>query len=52
MRRALQISGGDPSALFATPLSKVLYIILAIVVFTPFIWRAIKKHDIKYPKKK
>lgn len=52
MRRALQISGGDPSALFATPLSKVLYIILAIVVFTPFIWRAIKKRDIKYPKKK
>jgi len=52
MRRALQISGGDPSALFATPLSKVLYLILAIVVFTPFIWRAIKKRDIKYPTKK
>ena len=52
MRRALQISGGDPSALFATPLSKVLYLILAIVVFAPFIWRAIKKRDIKYPTKK
>jgi len=52
MRRALQISGGDPAALFATPLSKVLYLILAIVVFAPFIWRAIKKRDIKYPVKK
>jgi len=52
MRRALQISGGDPAALFATPLSKVLYLILAIVVFAPFIWRAIKKRDIKYPAKK
>ena len=52
MRRALQISGGDPAALFATPLSKVLYLILAIVVFAQFIWRAIKKRDIKYPAKK
>ena len=52
MRRALQISGGDPAALFATPLSKVLYLILAIVVIAPFIWRAIKKRDIKYPAKK
>ena len=52
MRRALQISGGDPSALFATPLSKVLYTVLLLVIFVPFIWRAIKKRDIKYPKKK
>ena len=51
MRRALQISGGDPAALFATPLSKVLYSVLALVVFTPFIWRAIKKRSIKYPGK-
>ena len=50
MRRALQISGGDPSALFATPLSKVLYFVLALVIFVPFIWRAIKKRSIKYPK--
>ena len=50
MRRALQISGGDPAALFATPLSKVLYAILALVIFSPFIWRAIKKRNIKYPK--
>ena len=50
MRRALQISGGDPAALFATPLSKVLYAILALVIFAPFIWRAIKKRNIKYPK--
>lgn len=48
MRRALQISGGDPAALFATPLSKVLYAVLAMVIFVPFIWRAIKKRDIKY----
>lgn len=50
MRRALQISGGDPSALFATPLSKVLYFVLALVIFVPFLWRAIKKRSIKYPK--
>ena len=51
MRRALQISGGDPAALFATPLSKVLYAVLAMVIFVPFIWRAIKKRDIKYATK-
>ena len=49
MRRALQISGGDPAALFATPLSKVLYAVLAVVIFAPFIWRADKKRSIKYP---
>ena len=49
MRRALQISGGDPAALFATPLSKVLYAVLAVVIFAPFIWRAVKKRSIKYP---
>ena len=49
MRRSLQISAGDVSALYATPLSKVLYLLLAIIVFTPFIWRAIKKRNIKYP---
>lgn len=49
MRRALQISGGDPAALFATPLSKVLYAVLAIVIFAPFIWRTVKKRSIKYP---
>lgn len=51
MRRALQISGGEVSALIATPLSKVLYTVLAIVVFAPFAWRAIKKRNIKYPTK-
>ncbi|MFM8621430.1 MAG: tripartite tricarboxylate transporter permease [Candidatus Nanopelagicaceae bacterium] len=50
MRRALQISGGDPAALFATPLSKMLYLVLALVIFAPFIWRAIKARSIKYPK--
>ena len=49
MRRALQISGGDPAALFATPLSKVLYAVLAVVIFAPFIWRTVKKRSIKYP---
>ena len=52
MRRALQISAGDPTALFATPLSKVLYIVLALVIFTPFIWRAIKRRNISWPDKK
>jgi len=27
----------------------VLYLLLAVIVFTPFIWRAIKKRNIKYP---
>lgn len=48
MRRALQISAGDPAALFATPLSKALYLVLALVIFAPFIWRAIKKRDVKW----
>jgi putative tricarboxylic transport membrane protein len=52
MRRALQISGGEVSALYTTPLSKALYLLLAAIVFTPFIWRAIKKRDIKWPTSK
>ena len=48
MRRALQISAGDPAALFASPLSKALYLVLALVIFAPFIWRAIKKRDVKW----
>lgn len=49
MRRALQISAGDASALYASTLSKVLYAVLLLVIFTPFIWKAIKKRSIKWP---
>lgn len=52
LRRALQISGGDFSTLYHTPLSKILYGALILVLVTPFIWRTIKKRDIKWPKKR
>lgn len=42
-RRALQISGGDYSALIASPLSKILYAVLFIALFTPIITRIMKK---------
>ena len=42
-RRALQISAGDYSTLWATPLSKILYIVLFIALCTPIITRVMRK---------
>ncbi len=42
-RRALQISGGDYSTLIASPLSKILYLVLFFALFTPVITRIMKK---------
>jgi putative tricarboxylic transport membrane protein len=42
-RRALQISGGDYGTLIASPLSKILYIVLFIALFTPVIARVMRK---------
>ena len=42
-RRALQISAGDYGTLWASPLSKVLYIVLFIALFTPLIARVMRK---------
>ena len=42
-RRALQISAGDYSTLWASPLSKVLYAVLILALFTPVIAKVMKK---------
>lgn len=42
-RRALQISAGDYSTLWASPLSKVLYAVLFIALFTPLISKVMRK---------
>lgn len=42
-RRALQISAGDYSTLWASPLSKVLYAVLFIALLTPVITKVMKK---------
>jgi putative tricarboxylic transport membrane protein len=42
-RRALQISGGDYSTLWATPLSKALYLVLILALFTPVVSRVMRK---------
>jgi putative tricarboxylic transport membrane protein len=42
-RRALQISAGEYSTLWATPLSKVLYLVLILALSAPLISRVIKK---------
>ncbi len=42
-RRALQISAGDYSTLWASPLSKVLYAVLFIALCTPIITRIMRK---------
>ncbi|MEI7722819.1 MAG: tripartite tricarboxylate transporter permease [Actinomycetota bacterium] len=42
-RRALQISAGDYGTLYATPLSKVLYLVLIVVILGPSIWSLRKK---------
>jgi putative tricarboxylic transport membrane protein len=42
-RRALQISAGDYGTLWASPLSKILYFVLLLALFTPIITRVIRK---------
>jgi putative tricarboxylic transport membrane protein len=42
-RRALQISAGDYSTLWATPLSKILYIVLILALSAPLLSRLMKK---------
>ena len=42
-RRALQISAGDYGTLIATPLSKILYLALFLVLATPTIVKIVKK---------
>jgi putative tricarboxylic transport membrane protein len=39
----LQISAGDYGTLWASPLSKVLYILLFIALFSPVIARIVRK---------
>ena len=42
-RRALQISAGDYGTLWASPLSKILYLVLLLALFTPIITRVMRK---------
>jgi len=42
-RRALQISAGDYSTLWASPLSKILYVVLILALCTPIITRIMRK---------
>jgi putative tricarboxylic transport membrane protein len=42
-RRALQISAGDYGTLVASPLSKVIYLALFIVIIGPLVWNFKKK---------
>ena len=47
MRRSLQISGGEFSALYATSMSKILYVILFLVIIGPLVWNFKKKLALK-----
>jgi putative tricarboxylic transport membrane protein len=42
-RRALQLSSGEYSTLYSSPLSKILYAVLFIALFTPVMTRIMKK---------
>ena len=42
-RRALQISAGDYSTLWASPLSKILYFVLALALLTPILTRVMRR---------
>ena len=46
-RRALQISAGDYGTLIATPLSKILYISLILVLVAPTVIKLVKKSRVK-----
>jgi putative tricarboxylic transport membrane protein len=42
-RRSMQLSEGDPGIFFSTGFTYVLYPLLALTVFGPMIWKAVKK---------
>jgi putative tricarboxylic transport membrane protein len=42
-RRALQISAGDYSTLWASPLSKILYFVLLLALLTPILTRVMRR---------
>ena len=44
---AIQISGGEVSALWATSISKILYLVLFTVIVGPMIWNFKKKLALK-----
>jgi len=46
-RRALQISAGDYGTLIATPLSKILYTSLILVLVAPIVIKLVKKSRVK-----
>ena len=46
-RRALQISAGDYGTLVASPLSKLIYLALFVVIIGPLVWNFKKKLAIK-----
>ena len=46
-RRALQISAGDYGTLVVSPLSKVIYLVIFIVIIGPLVWNLKKKLAIK-----
>ncbi len=43
LRRALSISDGDPAILFASPLSVVLWLMAAVVLLAPVLWRRLSR---------
>ena len=47
MRRSIQIGGGEVSALWATSISKGLYLVLFMVIIGPLIWNFKKKLALK-----
>ena len=47
MRRSIQIGGGEVSALWATSISKILYLVLFMVIIGPLIWNFKKKLALK-----
>lgn len=42
-RRTLQISAGEYSSLFATPITKILYLIILLILLAPFLYKVFKK---------
>ena len=43
LRRALQLSDGDPSTLVSTPFSITLYVVLGLAVIVPLGWRLVAR---------
>jgi putative tricarboxylic transport membrane protein len=44
LRKTLQLSAGDPAGLFSEPIAVVVYVLVALILAWPFIFKLIRRN--------